>query len=281
MKKEMLVIGMPVFNGQDFIENAIKSILNQSYEDFILIISDNYSTDSTKLICENLAKNDNRIKYIRRDANYGSHDNFNYVFSLARNAKYFMWAAHDDLWEKDWVKVLLNKSINNQCLSYGKCVLINENGAIINSQNKLMAYNNWRILRRIKYFLTPPSYGKSNPMYGIFPVYLYNKKWFEGKDILNYGGDTILVYRMLSRMNILINRNVVHYKRVHLNSVGSEMPSWYNNKSKLNSFKYLFYQTYLFRYMRSSVNIEKLFLIALTPILLLRIVFLKAQYLIK
>jgi len=44
-------IGMPVYNEEKFIEQAIVSILNQDYQNFELIISDNASTDKTKEIC--------------------------------------------------------------------------------------------------------------------------------------------------------------------------------------------------------------------------------------
>ena len=57
-------IGLPVYNGEKFIRNAIDSILSQSYKNFELIISDNASTDSTQEICLEYAKNDNRIKYL-------------------------------------------------------------------------------------------------------------------------------------------------------------------------------------------------------------------------
>ena len=43
----MVGIGMPVFNGERFIEEAIESLLAQTFEDFELVIVDNHSTDRT------------------------------------------------------------------------------------------------------------------------------------------------------------------------------------------------------------------------------------------
>ena len=59
-KKESrkLSIGLPIFNGELFIHKAIESILAQTFKNFELIISDNASTDSTKQICEEFAKQD-------------------------------------------------------------------------------------------------------------------------------------------------------------------------------------------------------------------------------
>ena len=52
-----ITIGIPVFNGEDFIRKSIESVLSQTFLDFELIISDNGSTDSTSLICREYAKN--------------------------------------------------------------------------------------------------------------------------------------------------------------------------------------------------------------------------------
>ncbi len=89
-------IGLPVFNGEDYLEAALESLLTQTFTDFELIISDNASTDRTAAICEAYAAKDARIRYHRNDYNIGAAENFNRVFHLSRG-KYFKWAAHDDL----------------------------------------------------------------------------------------------------------------------------------------------------------------------------------------
>ena len=82
---QKLSIGMPIFNGELFIHQAIKSILAQTFTNFELIISDNASTDSTREICEKFAKQDNRIRYFRQESNIGIHKNFNFVLKQAKN----------------------------------------------------------------------------------------------------------------------------------------------------------------------------------------------------
>jgi len=89
-------IGLPVYNGQQFIKKKLDSILAQSYPYFELIISDNASTDLTPKICEEYAKNDKRIRYIRQQKNMGATWNFNFVLQQSKN-DYFMWTAVDDL----------------------------------------------------------------------------------------------------------------------------------------------------------------------------------------
>ncbi|MFM7407924.1 MAG: glycosyltransferase family 2 protein [Cuspidothrix sp.] len=98
-----LIIGLPVYNGEKFIQEALDSLLAQTFEDFELIISDNASTDNTEIICRNYAAKDKRIRYYRNETNIGCACNFNRVFELS-NSEYFKWAAYDDLHAPDFVE---------------------------------------------------------------------------------------------------------------------------------------------------------------------------------
>lgn len=89
-------IGLAVYNGENFLAQAIECFLAQSYTDFELIISDNASTDRTPKICREYAARDARIRYYRHHVNRGANWNLNRVFKLARG-ELFKWAAHDDL----------------------------------------------------------------------------------------------------------------------------------------------------------------------------------------
>ena len=91
-------IGMPVFNGERYLEEAVRSILAQTFRDFELLICDNASTDGTEAIARRLAAGDDRIRYIRNEENIGAAPNFNRVVEFAKG-EYFKWAAHDDLCE--------------------------------------------------------------------------------------------------------------------------------------------------------------------------------------
>lgn len=91
-----VTVGMPVFNGENFIESAIQSILEQTYTDFELVISDNASTDRTEAICKKYAQKDSRIRYIRNVVNIGASRNVNQLIDLCAS-KYFKIAAHDDV----------------------------------------------------------------------------------------------------------------------------------------------------------------------------------------
>ncbi len=88
-------IGMPVFNGEAYVAEAIESILAQTYRDFELIISDNGSTDATPAICRRYAGADDRVRFHRSQVNRGAAWNFNHLPHLAVG-EFFKWAAHDD-----------------------------------------------------------------------------------------------------------------------------------------------------------------------------------------
>jgi glycosyltransferase involved in cell wall biosynthesis len=88
-------VGLAVYNGENYVAQAIESILNQTLTDFELIITDNASTDRTSEICRTFAEKDSRIIYHKNTVNIGAVRNMNLVFSMARG-KYFRWLGHDD-----------------------------------------------------------------------------------------------------------------------------------------------------------------------------------------
>jgi glycosyltransferase involved in cell wall biosynthesis len=93
---------MPVFNGQNFVRQAIESVLGQTYANLELIICDNASTDETGAICRDYAARDARVRYVRHPANLGAGPNFDRCYRLARG-KYFQWAAHDDMFAPEYL----------------------------------------------------------------------------------------------------------------------------------------------------------------------------------
>jgi len=92
----LVTVGMPLYNADFHLREALDSILAQDYANFELVISDNASSDATGSICQAYAARDERVTYHRSERNLGAVWNFNRVFELARG-EYFMWAAHDDL----------------------------------------------------------------------------------------------------------------------------------------------------------------------------------------
>ena len=96
-------VGVPVYNGERYLHDCLKCLLEQSFEDFEIVISDNASTDDTESICRHYAAIDSRIHYHRQDTNRGANWNFNQVFHLSQG-EYFKWAAVDDLCDKHYLQ---------------------------------------------------------------------------------------------------------------------------------------------------------------------------------
>jgi glycosyltransferase involved in cell wall biosynthesis len=101
--KPCVSIGLPVYNGESFLENSVDSILAQTFTDFELIICDNASTDRTPDICRSYAAKDIRVRYYRNKTNLGAPRNYNRTVKLSRG-KYFKWAAADDVHAPDYLR---------------------------------------------------------------------------------------------------------------------------------------------------------------------------------
>ncbi len=93
-------IGLPVYNGEQYLEASLDSILAQTFTNFELIICDNASTDGTQAICRRYAARDGRIRYHRNAHNIGVGNNHNLTIALA-HGEYFRYAADDDLCAPD------------------------------------------------------------------------------------------------------------------------------------------------------------------------------------
>jgi glycosyltransferase involved in cell wall biosynthesis len=127
-----LSIGVPVYNEERYIDGCIRSIVEQTYTDFELIICDNASTDRTHAIALEWAARDPRISVHRAERNRGAAPNFNWCFELARG-ELFKWAAADDLLKLDYVaKCVAALDANpDASLAYSGAYDIDADGAII------------------------------------------------------------------------------------------------------------------------------------------------------
>jgi glycosyltransferase involved in cell wall biosynthesis len=129
-KKPRVSIGLPLYNAERFLEQALNGILSQTFTDFELVISDNASTDRTQEICEAYAARDPRIRYHRNPHNIGVSRNFNRVFELSQG-EYFKWCAHDDVPAPTFVEkcVAFLDEHPQYVLCYAKGIGIDESGA--------------------------------------------------------------------------------------------------------------------------------------------------------
>jgi glycosyltransferase involved in cell wall biosynthesis len=100
MSTPRLTVGLPVYNGEKYLAEAINALLGQTFTDFELVISDNASTDGTWDICQRYARVDSRVRCVRQPVNIGLAPNHNAVADMARGAL-FKWASNDDLYARE------------------------------------------------------------------------------------------------------------------------------------------------------------------------------------
>lgn len=205
-------IGMPVYNGEKYIREALDSLLGQSVTDFELLISDNASTDGTEAICQQYAAKDSRIRYVRQPVNLGALANFTFVLDEARGG-YFMWAAADDKWDLNWISDLLNAMKKTGAnAAFGKIQCIDEHSKELDhyANNLPFEYRGPRWQRQLKYFLQFEGAGKANPIYA-----LWKAADLKGIKLKNYQYDHLIVFDLLKSTEMAACSATKIYKRIH------------------------------------------------------------------
>lgn len=129
-----------VYNHEHLIEQVLNSILQQSYDDFELIVSDDCSTDNSYDISKRFENSDPRIRATRTASNLGMAGNANYAISLAKG-EFVALLHHDDLLEKDTFEEWI------------KCIESNQNISFVFNDYKTLESNstNYFINKKLKY----------------------------------------------------------------------------------------------------------------------------------
>jgi len=127
MNGPLVTVGVPVYNGERYLAECIESLLGQTFSDFVLLISDNASTDGTGEICRGFVERDPRVRYVRNERNIGMYPNFN-VLLRAVESKYFKLANADDYWDRTMLEkcVAVLESDPSLAVCYPRCTLIDE-----------------------------------------------------------------------------------------------------------------------------------------------------------
>jgi len=225
-KKSKVSIGMPVWNGEDFIKLALDSLLAQDFKDFEIIISDNASTDNTEEICEKYIKKDERIKYIRQCENIGLDRNFNFVLDKAKG-EYFMWAAHDDLWEPTYISEMVKVLDNNKSvvIASGITEYIDRNGSSIRTLHEAVPLYSPRTIfkRAFKLLIEDLHHTQAGIIfYGLMRTHIikkiggyshFKKNRVELFNRGTYTGDIQTIFKLIFEGDFYIVNKVLFYQR--------------------------------------------------------------------
>lgn len=133
-------IGLPVYNGERYLEVAVRSVLAQSWADLELVICDNGSTDRTESICRMFAGQDPRVHYHRNAANIGAAGNFCRTFELSGGA-YFRWLSADDFIGATSIEkcLALLECHDDAALACTRTVFVDESGAEMRAYDEVQA----------------------------------------------------------------------------------------------------------------------------------------------
>lgn len=188
-------IGLPVYNAERYLRHSVESMLEQTFGDFELVISDNASTDATWEICSEYARMDDRVRLFRNQANLGAAENFNRVFNLSR-ARFFKWIAYDDVCAPEFLERCLEvlETRPDVALCYPKTLLIDENGMEIMKYEDRLHMPWERPHRRLKHFLTKVNL--ANPVFGLIRADVLRETRLLGK---YFGADYVLLMELCLR----------------------------------------------------------------------------------
>lgn len=150
MNNVLVTIGMPVYNGERFLEMAVKSILNQSFTNFELIIAEDGSTDRTFEILKSF--NDDRIIIIRDGQNRGVSCRLNQITAIARG-KYFARMDADDVMFPDRIKIQIDE------LEKHDIDVVHYDAVSINNSGNVIGYK-----------FSKPVKSRDNIMEGLLPI---------------------------------------------------------------------------------------------------------------
>ena len=208
----LVSIGLPVYNAEKYLEEALESILDQTYKHFELIVSDNASNDRTQDICLKYAQKDSRVRYYRNETNLGAAPNHNHVFELAKG-KYFKWAGYDDKIAPDFLSKcveVLEKNLDI-VLCMPQTDLIDENGQHIGGFNYNVDADISSPQMRFKNLMLKNKYGSF--IYGLMRLDSVSKTSLHG----SYpSSDLVFIAELALYGRYYVMPEVVFYRRYHL-----------------------------------------------------------------
>ena len=165
--RPLVSVGLPVYDGENYLEHALRSIVEQDLDDWELVICDNASTDRTEEICRDVASSDPRIVYHRQERNIGAARNYNECFRRSRG-RYFTWLAHDDV----RAPAFLSRCVEAFEAADGSAVLVYPRADFIDEEGIPRAHDTYGVESRAsapwtRFGIAVRDTGPVNPVFGL------------------------------------------------------------------------------------------------------------------
>lgn len=140
--KETIDIIMPTYNGEKFLKEQIDSLLNQTYRNIRILISDDSSKDRTPEILKQYEKKDTRVEVFLQKENLGVVKNIEFLLKKVKNP-YYMLSDQDDVWLQEKVEKSLEALEKNKAdMVFGDLEVVDEKlNTIYPSFNEFMGLN--------------------------------------------------------------------------------------------------------------------------------------------
>jgi len=221
-KEPLVTIGLPCYNVEKYIEFSILSILNQSYQNWELIIIDDNSTDTTAEIIDRF-KDNSKIKIHKNSLNKGLVFNLNKIIELSKG-KYIARMDPDDIMDRDRLKIQIYYLEINSHID-----VISSYGYSIDENNNIHG------LRKTKLFKN-----KINLLYKncfIHPSVTAKRDWYIDNQY-NSAFERVEDHELWLRTSSYTNFLIIKLPLIFYREIGIESRSKYI-KSKLNSILFL------------------------------------------
>jgi glycosyltransferase involved in cell wall biosynthesis len=207
-KQPLISIAIPFYNEEKFLGESIKSLLNQTYRDITIILSDNCSTDASYSIAQSFAAADNRIKLIKHESNIGAVPNFTFTRDFA-TTKYFMWLGAHDLINENFIEEAINFLENNHdsVLFFPKACYFEEYGSWLEDADSEIESNSTHPQERMMRVVT--KLDKCTAVHGVFKLNTLKQIPFDNK-----GVDSLLLFLTAYHGVIQSSKCTSYYRRI-------------------------------------------------------------------
>jgi glycosyltransferase involved in cell wall biosynthesis len=223
MSLPVVSIGLPTYNRPELLASVLEDFRRQTFADFELIVSDNASPDpAVARLCERVAAEDARVRYVRQDKDIGMMENFWFVYHQAR-APYFMWASDDDVWPLDFLARGVAALERDPAFDAWFCQVVNINSAgdVIRTYPSNSRFGSTRSKLRdlVRFLWEPEVMGKCLLLYAVYrrdalqEVVGALQSW-----PYTWGLDNAVAYGFLCRHNIVVEDDIALGKRFHTNA---------------------------------------------------------------